>query len=628
MTHALRNRLLAIALALGGTQVAPFVHMAFAQVDPPLTPLPYTQVIRIGDPTVCPECPPIVCPGLPFPVFLAGSFPNGCYRLDGVTLVNSDSLTNRLPMPIVQVEVTRRFCGACTQNTPQWSGEVIMPAGLDPGIYTLPLQLLLHTTGCDTTIVADTTYHAIKNFVVQDSCPGVPPPPGNDSCFFASWKQSTTDMCDAFIRPGGSASVDMTVGTSVALAGLQGTIQLYPPGLRISDLQPIGPAAGMRIAWTQQNDGGARFVMFAESGAPIPITDGPLPGTPVLRVTASATNRVPLPGRTNVSVYALTASSMLGNGVPLCPILFAIVDAATICAGGGCDVNHDGVADVLDLVRMVHCVLGTGSCPDSIGAPDCNADGARNLDDVLCCARQILHADPPDSLVGRPEPGVGVTFGVPERTASGVDLPVRLTGANRVGAARLAFDYPDGRFTVASVERRGSDNWLDLFEAADGRLVVGLIALPSAEAVIEQAVDLVIHLTRAPGAPAGGEIRLANGEFSGRDGVRLEIEMVQAPVPLEATGLALSAGRPNPFGSSTRFAVTLPRDAHGAVQIYDLGGRLVKTLANGPMAAGTSEYRWDGTDRDGRTVPDGLYFAKVRAGGEVGTQKLMFLRGR
>ena len=72
MTHPLRIRLLAIALALVGP-LALVTHPSFAQVDPPLTPLPYTEVIRIGEPTPCLECPPLVCPEDPATTYTAPS---------------------------------------------------------------------------------------------------------------------------------------------------------------------------------------------------------------------------------------------------------------------------------------------------------------------------------------------------------------------------------------------------------------------------------------------------------------------------------------------------------------------------------------------------------------------------
>jgi flagellar hook assembly protein FlgD len=48
--------------------------------------------------------------------------------------------------------------------------------------------------------------------------------------------------------------------------------------------------------------------------------------------------------------------------------------------------------------------------------------------------------------------------------------------------------------------------------------------------------------------------------------------------------------------------------------VHDLGGRLVKTLWNGSVAAGTHSIEWDGNDDDGLRVNSGIYFVRARSG--------------
>jgi flagellar hook assembly protein FlgD len=49
-----------------------------------------------------------------------------------------------------------------------------------------------------------------------------------------------------------------------------------------------------------------------------------------------------------------------------------------------------------------------------------------------------------------------------------------------------------------------------------------------------------------------------------------------------------------------------------AVEIFDLAGRRVRTLVDGPFTAGPHEFVWSGHDESDRRLPDGLYFARVR----------------
>ncbi len=71
----------------------------------------------------------------------------------------------------------------------------------------------------------------------------------------------------------------------------------------------------------------------------------------------------------------------------------------------------------------------------------------------------------------------------------------------------------------------------------------------------------------------------------------------------------LSRAYPNPFrqGSAIRFA--LPKSAHVVVSLYAANGRLVRTLADGPMAAGEHTVSWKA---DG-TMPAGVYLYRVVA---------------
>ena len=62
-----------------------------------------------------------------------------------------------------------------------------------------------------------------------------------------------------------------------------------------------------------------------------------------------------------------------------------------------------------------------------------------------------------------------------------------------------------------------------------------------------------------------------------------------SPVPAAAV---FSAGNhPNPFNPATTISWSLPRTGHLGVQVYDLRGRLVRTLVDGPMAAGPGSVR-------------------------------------
>lgn len=83
---------------------------------------------------------------------------------------------------------------------------------------------------------------------------------------------------------------------------------------------------------------------------------------------------------------------------------------------------------------------------------------------------------------------------------------------------------------------------------------------------------------------------------------------------------------PNPFNPSTRISLELTRPTHVRVRIYDVLGRLVATVWEGVLAAGTHRLQWDGANRFGRRVASGTYFVRVESGNVVRTLKLTVVK--
>ncbi|HET9252783.1 MAG TPA: putative Ig domain-containing protein [Candidatus Eisenbacteria bacterium] len=70
---------------------------------------------------------------------------------------------------------------------------------------------------------------------------------------------------------------------------------------------------------------------------------------------------------------------------------------------------------------------------------------------------------------------------------------------------------------------------------------------------------------------------------------------------------------PNPLNPSTKLEFKLSQAGSVKVQVYDLHGRLVKTLQDGSMPAGYNTVTWDGSTANGSRVASGMYYFRVRA---------------
>jgi subtilisin family serine protease len=91
-------------------------------------------------------------------------------------------------------------------------------------------------------------------------------------------------------------------------------------------------------------------------------------------------------------------------------------------------------------------------------------------------------------------------------------------------------------------------------------------------------------------------------------------------------GLRLAPNVPNPFNPKTIIRCAVPEPGVVVLAIYDLAGRLVRTLASEQRPAGDFEVEWDGRDGRGYNLPSGVYLCRLEACGMVRHHKLSLLR--
>ena len=70
-----------------------------------------------------------------------------------------------------------------------------------------------------------------------------------------------------------------------------------------------------------------------------------------------------------------------------------------------------------------------------------------------------------------------------------------------------------------------------------------------------------------------------------------------------------------PVRSRLGLRVELPAGTRVELALYDVLGRRVMTLVNGDLPAGTTNFTWDGRDKNGTLVGSGVYFASLTAAG-------------
>jgi hypothetical protein len=210
--------------------------------------------------------------------------------------------------------------------------------------------------------------------------------------------------------------------------------------------------------------------------------------------------------------------------------------------------------------------------------------------------------------------------------ASGLALS---TAPGREDAARVSLD--PGYAAFAWEDRRGSDT--DIYAELrfkNGTLPLGnwvANGLPATSASGEQTAPVV-------GVGNGGGCFVAWQDARDFASTGLDIyaqaftaEGEKLDVPPGTPGVALlGPPRPNPMRASSLFTLQLPREAPVNVEVLDVAGRRVRTLAAGTFPAGTRSVFFDGRDDAGRELPPGIYRVRGRIGDTETSRTVIRLR--
>jgi len=111
------------------------------------------------------------------------------------------------------------------------------------------------------------------------------------------------------------------------------------------------------------------------------------------------------------------------------------------------------------------------------------------------------------------------------------------------------------------------------------------------------------------------EYRLKQIDRDGKFEFSRSIEVAAATGPLE---YSLSQNYPNPFNPSTTMRFSIGAASHVRLAVYDILGREVAVLADGAMQPGSHSVEWNAS-----SVPSGVYFYRIDAGGYSAVKKLL-----
>lgn len=290
------------------------------------------------------------------------------------------------------------------------------------------------------------------------------------------------------------------------------------------------------------------------------------------------------------------------------------------------DVNCDQAVNLIDILYLINYKYknppGPAPMPPSSG--DVNADCDINLLDILYF--------------------IDYKYGTP----AGPELLcgcVESSPLNKIGSTMQKYsDAPYGG--AVSTEYADGKTFIKL-DAAD--VIKGIemeIRLPDISANVSCPIERMQVYSRRE----NGMIKLAVFDINGQNriekglSVLLEIngeaEIVSAfaggmnaePLYLEIAGnntdspqlpdkFALHQNHPNPFNPVTQISFELPVEAHVTLDVYNIMGQKVSTIADRRFAPGYHTVEWDGS-----SFASGVYFYRIQAGDAIETRKMMLLK--
>ncbi len=192
-------------------------------------------------------------------------------------------------------------------------------------------------------------------------------------------------------------------------------------------------------------------------------------------------------------------------------------------------------------------------------------------------------------------------------------------------ALRQLFNYP-GQWTPAARTRQQLA--AVVLNTASGRLAVDQ-AVSEDGATLAQTLAWVDFLLAdedaANDAEAWSVARCLNQGVTVAAGVIAE-EFRDAFYSPVATHFHLDQNYPNPFNPECRIRFGVPKPGLVRLKIFDVSGRLVRTLVDDNLAVGTYIKVWDGTDNGGRQAASGVYFYKMQTADFTRTRKMLLLK--
>ena len=243
--------------------------------------------------------------------------------------------------------------------------------------------------------------------------------------------------------------------------------------------------------------------------------------------------------------------------------------------------------------------------------------------------RVIVADDGSPSLSGSDASNANFTINIPGNETRG---PVVLAGSPGVSPTPITIPNPATLVATISDALTGASN------VTQAEWSVGVSPAPAgtgtamtgAFGTVQVAVSAALP---TPSLPTGAQTlwirgRDSVGNWGPAGSLAVQVNGGTTDAGLADVAVAFSLGQnfPNPFekGTAIRFALPTAEDVN--LKVFNVQGRLVRTLLEGHRGAGRHVVNWDGRDDTGNAVASGVYFYRLKAGSREAERRMTYLR--
>jgi hypothetical protein len=441
--------------------------------------------------------------------------------------------------------------------------------------------------------------------------------------------------CTAHAQPGGEGCFEVRLMNSEPVAGAQLEIRIVhitpspAPSFVAKSVRPTGRADSLEVLW-ERDGNGVKVILFSASGKTIAPGQGP-----ILRLCYDVGATSPR-GAYYITFQKTLVANADGDELPQCPQFR--MPSSLFCVGLGsstCDLDGDGASNVRDIIRLARCALAGDACPDTIAArADCDGDGGVDVRDVICCARTLLARGAwSDSWTGENRPTVLGFTGAPAwQSETSGRVPVEVRPGHAFGGVQFSVIPPPGiRIAGIDLDPNEASYQLVWHRGQTGRIFAMLYRISGSEPAASP-VPISVRFepeSWARAATSWGTFRVVTPLASTWEGGRGSSEIQNGEAALQAAtpaALRISRARPNPFAASSEIEFAIGAASKVSVRVYDVAGRLVRSVLDASMPGGVHRVSWDGRDARGGSVPAGLYFIRVESERDEKTARIIKLR--